>query len=94
MVSPRELEIEVDLNYDLLSPPWQCVQADNHAGTVEQGGSREEDLDKTKRRSREQSRSQHREVEKSLGPEHLWRLPQQVVVELISISMVVVIMAA
>ena len=82
MVSPRELEIEVDLNYDLLSPPRQYLEADHHAGTVEQGWSREEDLDKTKRRSQEQSRSQHREVEKSLGPEYLWRLPQQVVVDL------------
>ena len=82
MVSPREEEIEVDLDYDLLSPPRQYLEADHHAGTVEQGWSREEDLDKTKRRSQEQSRSQHREVEKSLGPEHLWRLPQQVVVDL------------
>ena len=82
MVSPREEEIEVDLNYDLLSPPRQYLEADHHAGTVEQGGSREEDLDKTKRRSRGQSRSQHREVEESFGPEHLWRLSQQVVVDL------------
>ena len=80
MVSPREEKIEVDLNSYLLSLPRQYPKADNHAGTVEQGWSRKEDLDKTKRRSQEQSRSQHREVEKSFGPEHLWRLPQQVVV--------------
>ena len=80
MVSPREEKIEVDLKVDLLSPPRQYPKADNHAGTVEQGWSREEDPDKTKRRSQMQSRSQHRELEKSFGPEHLWRLPQQVVV--------------
>ena len=82
MVSPSEVEIEVDLDYDLLSPSRQYFEANHHAGTVEQGCSREEDLDKTKRSPQEQSRSQHREVEKSLRPEHLWRLPQQVVVDL------------
>ena len=82
MVSPREEEIEVDLDYDLLSPPRQYPKADQHDGTVEQGWSREEDLEKTKRSSQEQSRSQHREVEESFGPEHLWRLSQQVVVDL------------
>ena len=41
MESPREEEIEVDLNYDLLSPPRQYPKADQHAGTVEQGWSRE-----------------------------------------------------
>ena len=79
MVSSREEEIKVDLNSYLLSPPRQYPKADQHTGTVEQGWSREEDLDKTKRSSKEQSRSQHREMEESFGPEHLWRLPQQVV---------------